>query len=136
MFKHNSTLLFCNPYVAGMTSISLTGHITYWTGPVWTNGYGHIVLENLHLLPQHNGMNNTAERDLTLQNERLALLVHHVDWRDQFTFVLPLTSSQAYLRPAVYVAKPALYSPLQVLAKRYTGLWCFMAHFNNAQGIF
>lgn len=42
--------------------------------------------------PKHNGVNNTAERDLALQKERLAFLVHHVDWRDQFTFVLSLAS--------------------------------------------
>lgn len=50
--------------------------------------------------PKHNGVNNTAERDLALQKERLAFLVHHVDWRDQFTFVLSLASPppQAYFR--------------------------------------
>ena len=57
--------------------------------------------------PKHNGVNNTAERDLALQKECLAFLVHHVDWRDQFTFVLSLASPpQAYFR-AVLCGKPS-----------------------------
>lgn len=51
-------------------------------------------------------MNNTAEQDLALQKERLALLIHHVDWRDQFTFVHSLASPHAYLR-AVLCGKPS-----------------------------
>ena len=57
-------------------------------------------------------MNNTAERDLALQKERLAFLVHHVDWRDQFTFVLSLASPQAYFR-TVLCSKPSRLPVLQ-----------------------
>lgn len=46
-------------------------------------------------------MNNTAEQDLALQKELLALLIHHVDWRDQFTFVHSLASPCAYFWAAL-----------------------------------
>lgn len=51
-------------------------------------------------------MNNTAEQDLALQKELLALLIHHVDWRDQFTFVHSLASPCAYFR-AVLCGEPS-----------------------------
>lgn len=41
-------------------------------------------------------MNNTAEQDLALQKECLALLIHHFDWKDQFTFVRSLASQHTY----------------------------------------
>lgn len=60
----------------------------------------------LILSKKHNGMNNTAEQDLALQKERMALLIHHVDCRDQFTFVLSLASLHAYFR-AVLCGTPS-----------------------------
>lgn len=60
----------------------------------------------LILSKKHNGMNNTAEQDLALQKEWMALLIHHVDWRDQFTFVHSLASLHAYFR-AVLCGTPS-----------------------------
>lgn len=44
-------------------------------------------------------MSNTAKCDLALQKERLTFLIYHVDWRDQFTFVLLLVSPLAFFMP-------------------------------------
>lgn len=50
------------------------------------------------LILSQNTMSDTAERDLALQKESLTFLIHHVAWKDQFTFVLSLASAQAYFR--------------------------------------
>lgn len=52
-------------------------------------------------------MNNTAEQGLALQKGLPALLIHHVDWRDQFTFVHSLAS------PSCMFQGGALWQKLQ-----------------------